>query len=90
MSLPADSDPVVTALCFDEAAIADELASWCGGELVAEGDVAPTIWVRTARGPRPAGLGDWIVRRADGDFYPCTPAEFTARHEPLETRPAPA
>lgn len=77
-------DKIVTALRYDEPALAQELASWCGGELQlsASGDVAPTIWVPTRSGPRPASLGDWIVRREWGDYYPCSPEDFAATHEP--------
>ena len=82
--MPAEDEPVVAALCYDEVAVAEDLAAWSSGELVYDGDGPPTIWVRTAKGPRPAGLGDWIVRRAEGDFYPCGPAEFAARHEPVD------
>lgn len=86
MTLPAGDPPVVTALRYDEPAVAEELAIWCAGELevAQDGSVPPTIWVPTLKGPRPAAVGDWIVRRAAGDYYPCTSAVFEARHEPVE------
>ena len=77
---------MVTALRYDEVAVAAELAAWCGGEVeeADDADVPPTIWVPTSKGPRPAGLGDWIVRRMEtGGYYVCTPQEFSALHEPL-------
>lgn len=85
MTLP-DDPSVVTALRYDEPAAAADLASWCEGQLEAASapDVPPTIWVPTRKGPKPASLGDWIVRRGWGDYYPCSPADFAAMHEPLE------
>lgn len=84
-AVPEEDDTVVTALCYDEPAVAAELASWCGGELeVVEEGLPPTIWVPTSKGPRAATLGTWIVRRMTGDYYPCSPEDFAARHEPLE------
>ena len=84
MSEPEDDPTLVTALQYDEPAAAADLATWCGAQLEVDetGQQPPTIWVPTSRGPRPAGLGDWIVRRMSGEFYPCTAAEFAARHEP--------
>jgi hypothetical protein len=41
------------------------------------------ILVPTDKGPLPAHFGDWIVRRGEGDHYPCSPEEFALRHEPL-------
>lgn len=85
MSTPFEQDGVVTALRYDEAAVAGDIAAWCGGELEqAEDGTAPaTIWVPTAKGPRPAALGDWVVRRPAGDYYTCDPTEFAALHDPL-------
>lgn len=86
MTLPDSDEDVVTALRYDEVAVASDLASWCGGELekALDPDLPPTIWVPTSKGPRPAGLGDWIVRRmSGGGYYVSTPQEFAAMHEPL-------
>jgi hypothetical protein len=83
----ADDDPsLVVALRYDEVAVAQDLATWCGGDLeVADAPgLPPTIWVPTDKGPRPAGLGDWIVRRMTGGYYPCSPEDFAARHTPAE------
>lgn len=78
-------DDVVTALRYDEAAVAEDLAAWCGGEVehATDGVQPATVWVPTGKGPRPAALGDWIVRTSGGDFYTCDPVEFTALHDPL-------
>lgn len=85
MTVGAEDESVVTALRYDEPAVAADLAAWCGGDLeVVEDGLPPTIWVPTSKGPRPATLGNWIVRRMTGDYYPCSPDEFAARHAPLE------
>ncbi len=78
-----EQDDLVTALRYDEAAVVDELAQWCAGEVESPETGAPVIWVPTLKGPRPACLGDWIVRRGWGDYYPCSAADFAAKHEPL-------
>ncbi len=84
MTFPDDDGSVVTALRYDEQAVAADLATWCGGEVEPSAhDHPPTIWVPTKKGPRPASLGDWIVRRGWGDYYPCSPEDFAATHEPL-------
>ena len=76
----------VLALRFDEPAVADELAAWCGGQVeraVAEdGSETATVWVPTTKGPRPAVLGDWVVRRAEEDHAVLDTVAFTALHGP--------
>ena len=86
-----DEKGVVTALRYDEPAVADDLAKWCGGEVKASPrrGLAPTIWVPTQRGPKPAVLGDWIVRTLEGDFYPCDGADFAVQHLPVVVRDDP-
>lgn len=72
------------ALRFDEASAADDLAAWCSGEVthpVDEPEVL-VILVPAPVGARPARLGDWIVREADGTHRVLPPAEFAARFEP--------
>jgi hypothetical protein len=82
-------EDAVVALRFDDLAVAEELATWCGGEVVKRVDIEgdeqarTVILVPTDKGPRPAHYGDWIVRRGEGDHYPCPPDEFALRHEPL-------
>jgi hypothetical protein len=74
---------IVVALHFDEPAIAEELASWCEGAVV-EGIDGPVVDVPTLDGPHPAALGDWVVRRGDGDFVACSPEEFAAHYAPAD------
>jgi len=86
MSLDALSPDEVLALRFDESAVAEELAEWCAGSLervtTESGTVVTTIWVPTAKGPRPALLGCWIVRAADGSVSVMDAEDFAARHAP--------
>lgn len=79
----------VIALHFDEKAVIAELAQWCGGDVEETLDpleptgVRQVIWVPTVDGPQRASLGWWIVRRADGDFWPMSPQEFAVRAQPV-------
>lgn len=88
MPIDALEPDEVLALRFDEPAVADELAAWCGGQVeraqAADGTGTATVWVPTAKGPRPAVLGDWVVRRADGDHAVQDPVAFAAMHGPAE------
>ncbi len=76
----------VLALHFDEAALADEIARWCGGKVErtqgADGAVVTTVWVPTVKGPRPALLGDWVVRRGEEDHVVMDAVAFAATHRP--------
>lgn len=75
----------VTALCFDQASVAGELALWCGGSVthpVDEPDVL-VILVPGVDGAHPARLGDWIVQEPDGTHRVYSQAAFAARFEPL-------
>jgi len=78
----------VVALRYDEAAVAADLAHWCGGTVGAEEDpaVGASTWIAvpTHDGVRRAVLGDWVVRRDEGDFYVCDPETFAVQHEPLD------
>jgi hypothetical protein len=80
----------VVALHFNDLALADELAQWCSGEVARRVDVdgpeeqRVVVLVPTDKGPLPAHFGDWIVRRDEGDYYPCTPETFALLHEPVD------
>lgn len=86
MGLDGLAPDEVLALQFDEPSVADELAKWCGGKvertLAADGTVATTVWVPTRKGPRPALLGDWVVRRGEDDHTVMDPVAFAATHQP--------
>lgn len=89
MTTPELAPDTVVALQFSDVSSAEDLAHWCAGEVArrvdvdGDEDVRTVILVPTDKGPLPAHLGDWIVRREEGDFYPCPPEEFALRHEPV-------
>lgn len=84
MSLEEPAPTEVTALRFDEPAVAAELATWCGGEVALPEDAPDdvTILVPDINGPKPARLGDWIVLEPEGHYRPYSPLAFAARFEP--------
>lgn len=53
------------------------VAAWCGGRLGANG-----CTIETLEGNMLAEWGDWIIRGAKGEFYPCKPDIFDATYEP--------
>lgn len=64
------------------------LAEWCGGAVVDidmwESGHAPLgVNIETLEGTMSAGLGDWIIRGVQGEFYPCKPEIFTATYDPV-------
>ena len=83
----------VLALRYDEAATADELAAWCGGSVervaLEDGSIVTTVWAPTDKGPRPAVLGDWVVRTAEGGVQVMDATAFAARHAPAVPPAAP-
>ncbi len=86
MSIDTPAPDEVLALRFDEPALADDLAAWCGGRVertaVHGADPVTCVWVPTMKGPRAALLGDWVVRRADDDHAVLDSTAFAALHRP--------
>ena len=90
MSTEGLEPDAVVALQFNDLALAEELATWCSGEVAKRIDVdsadeteRTVILVPTSHGPLQAHFGDWVVRRGEGDYYPCTPEKFALLHEPV-------
>jgi hypothetical protein len=74
----------VVALQFSADTDAADLAAWSGGEVTRRlDDDAVVVLVPTVKGPLPAHVGDWIVRRGEGDFLPYDPESFALLHEPV-------
>ena len=78
----------VIAMHFSEPALGEDLAAWCGGELVfssdgLSGEAHPSIMVPTVDGSQRAELGDWIVQGSEGDFSAISAEDFAARHTPM-------
>jgi hypothetical protein len=86
MSIEEPAPDEVVALRFDEAAVAEEIAAWCGGRVehtpVHEGSPTTCVWVPTAKGPRAALLGDWVVRHAPDQHEVMDSTTFAALHTP--------
>ena len=57
------------------------LAAWCYGVISGFGN-SPRIDIPTREGVMTATVGDWIVKGAVGEFYPCKPDAFAATFEP--------
>ena len=79
----------VVALPFGQVGDAADLATWCSGEVVLRLDAQPgeppwVVLVPTAKGPVPAHVGDWIVRRAEGVYRAYDPETFALLHEPAD------
>ena len=53
-------------------------AEWRALDMFYEGD-EDTLVIRTNRGPTPCYLGDYIIRRKAGDFYPVDPVTYAER-----------
>lgn len=47
------------------------------------GDCPHSIHIRTLEGAMSAGIGDWIIRGVQGEFYPCKPDIFAATYEAI-------
>jgi hypothetical protein len=75
------ADPVVVARRFDDDAVPEDLARWCGGDVGYENGV-PVIKVPTDLGTEVARRTDWIVRVSGGQFARVTRDDFAARFEP--------
>lgn len=86
MSIEDPAPDEVVALRFDETAVAEDIAAWCGGKVertpVLDGEPTTCIWVPTPKGPRAALLGDWVVRRGEEDHAVLDSTAFAALHSP--------
>ena len=59
---------------------ADIPADWRALDLFTEQDDG-SLLVRTLRGPVPCRLGEYVIRRKAGDFYPIDPLTYAERWE---------
>lgn len=65
-----------------------EVADWCGADIVDVDnflafDDKAVMAITTLEGVMYAEDGDWIIRGAVGEFYPCKPDAFDASFEPV-------
>lgn len=85
MFLDADDTPIGGGVSANDLAHA-RIAGWMFSngfrQFAVHGDEAPyglAIW--TLEGDMVANPGDWIIRGAQGEFYPCKPDIFSATYE---------
>ena len=55
-------------------------ADWRALDLFTEQDDG-SLLVRTLRGPVPCRIGEYVIRRKAGDFYPIDPLTYAERWE---------
>lgn len=63
------------------------LIKWCEGKARAEyimGHGPAFISIETLEGTMTAGIGDWIIKGVNGEFYPCKPDIFAKTYEAVE------
>ena len=67
---------------------ATEVAAWCGGLVESadcSGDGPPyVVRIDTLEGSMIAGLGDYVIRGVQGEFYPCKPDIFEQSYDKVE------
>lgn len=61
---------------------------WMAGDeyvapIISTRDIAPMV-IGPLEAAMAAWPGDWIIRGARGEFYPCKPGIFEATYEPVE------
>jgi phage/plasmid-associated DNA primase len=80
-------NPITVTAVLLSADNVDQVASWCGGEVVlGESESIPTgidIW--STDGEMFAGVGDWVIQ--DGPFFfPCKPTLFQHQYSPYHSQ----
>lgn len=45
--------------------------------------ISQPLVIRTLEGEHKATLGDWIIKGAKGEFYPCKPDIFEMTYQPM-------
>ena len=60
-----------------------DVAGWCSGEADA---FTPCVLIYTMEGEMRAGMGDYVIRGVQGEFYPCKPDIFAQTYELVEER----
>ena len=60
----------------------EELIAWCPYGLSTRSDNKP-IFIQTLEGKMQCDVGDWIIKRVKGEFYPCKPDIFELTYEPF-------
>lgn len=66
----------------------EQIAEWCNADIVdidnfLAYDDAAVLAITTLEGVMYAEDGDWIIKGAIGEFYPCKPQVFAMSYEPM-------
>ena len=61
------------------------IREWAGQHVreISEMHAPLVLVIYTLEGVMRAGVGDWIIRGVQGEFYPCKPAIFEQTYEPV-------
>ena len=78
---------VIEAMLFDGTKQTGyEILKWagpnCGMEYV-QTPVVGIMRINTLEGVMSAGIGDWIIKGVNGEFYPCKPDIFEKTYDPV-------
>lgn len=76
---------VIEAMQFVDQTSVEPIVNWAGPDVrparVMGGSDYTSFHIVTLEGTMQAGLGDWIIRGVQGEFYPCKPDIFEATYE---------
>jgi hypothetical protein len=59
----------------------DEIENFVGGD-IGKNEKGETV-IATLEGAMKCSIGDWIIKGANGEFYPCKPDIFEKTYEPV-------
>ena len=60
----------------------DEVIAFLGTKTY--GEFAGSVLVETPKASLTVAVGNWIIKGADGEFYPCNPGDFERTYEVIE------
>lgn len=61
-----------------------KISKFMGGCCTEDSGEGFFILIETLKGDMRAGVGDWIIKGVNGEFYPCKPDIFEKSYEELE------
>jgi len=73
--------PVVIDAIRWTGANSQDVADFCGDDVLTPIEHYKPFQVGTFEGPHCASPGDWIIRGVAGEHYPCKPEIFAATYE---------
>lgn len=78
---------LIEARRFTGAFDSEMIEGWMGlsaSAYTAQGADSPRLAIPTRGGRLDVMAGDWVIKSADGQFYPCKPDAFAATYEPAD------